>query len=181
MLSRNNSKSGVFSYWILLLRDKEKGKKQQVCKNRPPSSPRRYNAPQAKWANVTLRFQVNSTTKPAPKLKSVGVQPFGFGKGWSLPQERNSASSSQKFANIKRSKTISPNTDKEKPNAPHKAANLKSRMQKKKQQNRYSAQPKKEVQSIYPACGIDRKQPTVREAMHRSTVSQETAEGHLVR
>ena len=27
---------------------------------------------------------------------------------------------------------------------------------------------------------IDRKQPTVREAMHRSTVSQETAVGHKV-
>ena len=126
MLSRNNSKSGVFSYWILLLRDKEKGKKPQVCKNRPPSSPRRYNAPQVRRVNVALRFQVNSTHRPAPKLKSVGVQPFGFGKGWSLPQERNSASSSQKFANIKRSKTISPNTDKEKLNAPHKAANKKA-------------------------------------------------------
>ena len=37
-------------------------------------------------------IQGHSTNRPAPKLKSVGVQPFGFGKGWSLPQERNSAS-----------------------------------------------------------------------------------------
>ena len=58
MLSRNNSKSGVFSYWILLLRDKEKGKKPQVCKNRPQSSPRRYNAPQVRRAKGTYQLSV---------------------------------------------------------------------------------------------------------------------------
>ncbi len=63
----------------------------------------------------------NSTHKPAPKLKSVGVQPFGFGKGWSLPQERNSASRKEKFADIKRRKTISHNTERTKPQSkkPH--------------------------------------------------------------
>ena len=59
-------------------------------------------------------IQVNSTTKSAPKLKSVGVQPFGFGKGWWPSQGRNSASSSLKFAYIKRSKSVSPNTEEKK-------------------------------------------------------------------
>ena len=74
-------------------------------------------------------FRGTAPTDPHQKLKSVGVQPLGFGKGWSLPQERNSASSSQKFAYIKRSKTIIPNTERTKPQI------KKSRMQKKKQQS----------------------------------------------
>ena len=44
--------------------------------------------------------------------------------------------------------------------ATHKAANKKSRMQKKKQQTRYPIQQTKQSKSIYPVCGIDRKQPT---------------------
>ena len=75
-------------------------------------------------------FRGTAPTDPHQKLKSVGVQPLGFGKGWSLPQERNSASSSQKFADIKRSKTISHNTKQTKAIAPLKATNSKSRMQK---------------------------------------------------
>ncbi len=66
------------------------------------------------WRSSLGTYQAHSTHRPAPKLKSVGVQPFGFGKGWSPSQGRNSASRSQKFADIKRNKAISPNTDKEK-------------------------------------------------------------------
>ena len=68
-------------------------------------------------------------TDPHQKLKSVGVQPLGFGKGWSPSQGRNSASRNQKFADIKRNKTISPNTDKEKTKN-----TAKSRMQKRKEE-----------------------------------------------
>ena len=60
-------------------------------------------------------IQAHSTTRPAPKLKSVGVQPLGFGKGWSLPQERNSASRNLKFAHIKRRKSVSTNTERTEP------------------------------------------------------------------
>ena len=74
------------------------------------------------------KMKRTAPTDPHQKLKSVGVQPLGFGKGWSPSQGRNSASSNQKFAYIKKSKTISPNTEQTKANAPHKAANKKSRM-----------------------------------------------------
>ncbi len=59
--------------------------------------------------------QVNSSHRPAPKRKSVGVQPFGFGKGWSPSQGRNSASSNPKFTHIKRRKSVSSNTERTKP------------------------------------------------------------------
>ena len=65
-------------------------------------------------AVITLRFQVNSTIDPHQKLKSVGVQPLGFGKGWSPSQGRNSASSKEKFVHIKKSKSVSPNTERTK-------------------------------------------------------------------
>ena len=78
-------------------------------------------------------FQVYNSSKPAPKLKSVGVQPFGFGKGWSPSQGRNSASSKEKFADIKRNKTISPNTERTKPQIQKPHAQKKSRISKSKQ------------------------------------------------
>ena len=55
-------------------------------------------------------FRGTAPTDPHQKLKSVGVQPLGFGKGWSPSQGRNSASSKEKFAYIKRNKSVSPNT-----------------------------------------------------------------------
>ena len=63
------------------------------------------------------KMKRTAPTDPHQKLKSVGVQPFGFGKGWSLPQERNSASSNQKFAYIKRRKSVSHNTEQAKADA----------------------------------------------------------------
>ena len=61
-------------------------------------------------------IQVNIANRPAPKLKSVGVQPLGFGKGWSPSQGRNSASRSQKFVYIKRRKSVNSNTKRTKAN-----------------------------------------------------------------
>ena len=93
-----------------------KEKEAAVFAETAAKSPTAIECDAKKWAKGTLRcsFQAHSTTKPAPKLKSVGVQPLGFGKGWSLPQERNSASKSQKFADIKRNKTNSHNTERTK-------------------------------------------------------------------
>ena len=75
-------------------------------------------------------FKRTAPPNPHQKLKSVGVQPLGFGKGWSPSQGRNSASSKEKFAYIKEIKSVSPNTEQTKANASHKAANQKSRMHK---------------------------------------------------
>ena len=108
-------------------------------------------------AKGTLRFvcEAHSTTRPAPKLKSVGVQPFGFGKGWSPSQGRNSASSKEKFADIKRNKTNSHNTERTK------AANKKSRMQKRKADHHSLHSQKRSVDPQSCMRRIDRKQPTV--------------------
>ena len=86
---------------------------------------------------LLFMFRGTATTDPHPKEKV--RQPFqgcGIPKGrvlWSPSQGRNSASSKEKFAYIKRSKANSQNTEQTKANASHKAANPKSRMQKKKQ------------------------------------------------
>ena len=61
-----------------------------------------------------FRFRGTAATDPHQKLKSVGVQPLGFGKGWSPSQGRNSASSSQKFAHIKRKKLSAATQNKQK-------------------------------------------------------------------
>ena len=46
---------------------------------------------------------------------ALGHPSWGLGNGWSPSQGRNSASSSQKFAHIKRNKIVSPNTERSKP------------------------------------------------------------------
>ena len=51
---------------------------------------------------------------------------WGLGNGWSPSQGRNSASSKEKFAHIKRSKSTNHNTERTKQDAPHKAANKKA-------------------------------------------------------
>ena len=79
------------------------------------------------WRSSLGTYQAHSTHRPAPKLKSVGVQPFGFGKGWSPSQGRNSASRSQKFAHIKRRKSVIPNTERTKPQIKKPHAEKKSR------------------------------------------------------
>ena len=86
---------------------------------------------------------------------ALGQPSWGLGKGWSLPQERNSASKSQKFAHIKRNKTNSHNTERTK------AANKKSRMQKRKADHHSLHSPKRSVDPQSCMRRIDRKQPTV--------------------
>ncbi len=107
------------------------------------------------WRSSLGTYQAHSTHSLAPKLKSVGVQPFGFGKGWSLPQERNSASSNQKFAHIKRNKANSHNTERTKPQ-------IKKAACRKETEEPLSCTAKE--RSVDPqSCmrRIDRKQPTV--------------------
>ena len=91
-------------------------------------------------------IQVNIANKSAPKLKSVGVQPLGFGKGWSPSQGRNSVSSKEKFADIKRNKANSYNTERTKPQ-------IKKPHAEKKQQTRYPTQQTKQSKTLNPACG----------------------------
>ena len=114
---------------------------------------------------------MNSTHKPAPKLKSVGVQPLGFGKGWSPSQGRNSASKSQKFADIKRNKANSHNTERTK------AANKKSRMQKRKADHHSLHSKSKKCRPTILHAALTENADR-REAMHRSTADK-AAEGHL--
>ncbi len=107
------------------------------------------------WRSSLGTYQAHSTNRPAPKLKSVGVQPFGFGKGWSLPQERNSASSKEKFAHIKRNKANSHNTERTKPQIKKAAC----RKETAEPLSHTANQRTKEHQTCMRR--IDRKQPTV--------------------
>ena len=60
--------------------------------------------------HLQTRTQTKKRWGPA-----LGQPSWGLGNGWSPSQGRNSASSSQKFAHIKKSKSVSPNTERTKP------------------------------------------------------------------
>ena len=84
------------------------------------------------WRSSLGTYQAHSTHRPAPEAKkrwgpALGQPSWGLGKGWSPSQGRNSASSSQKFAHIKRRKSVSPNTERTKPQIKKPHAEKKSR------------------------------------------------------
>ena len=129
------------------------------------------------WSALLLRFsfcflcsgEQQPQTRTQTKKRwgpALGQPSWGLGNGWSPSQGRNSASRKEKFAYIKRNKSVSHNTERTKPQIPKPHAE-------KKQQSImvYTA-----IQTIgeHLSCmrRIDRKQPTVREAMHRSTADR---------
>ena len=108
------------------MRKKERSRSFRSNRNKVPHGDIMRRKKSGQRVLCVLFVKRTAPTDPHQKLKSVGVQPFGFGKGWSPSQGRNSASRSQKFADIKRNKANSHNTERTK------AANKKSRMQKRK-------------------------------------------------
>ena len=82
---------------------------------------------------------------------------WGLGNGWSLPQERNSASSNKKFAHIKKRKSVNHNTESTQQDAPHKAANKKAACRKETVEPLYYTSIQRNKEHLSCMRRIDRK------------------------
>ena len=160
--------------------DREKKKEAESLTKTVTKSPTAIDCAASQAGKGHFALQFSSAQQPQTRTQTkkrwgpaLGQPSWGLGNGWSPSQGRNSASRSQKFADIKRNKAISPNTDKEK--AKHRT----KPHAEKKQQKCYSAQQTKPSESIKPACGVLTENADRLRAAMPSVNRRQAAEGHL--